>query len=142
MIVYELTHLFFCFNNELILDPKKLGFYYSQDSVNQAIKYYVTQPGFCENRKAFSVKKRNVLGEILNEVIYEVIVYIHSKDYEIEIEIELGLYGDAIMAQNVLDQYCRDNASLLNIQDIVFERIVNETKVERREWKEGFSIIP
>ena len=140
MLVYELTHLFFRYDDELIHCPKNLGFYYSWESIGRAIQYYCTQPGFCENQDAFSVRERNVSGTITGDVVYEVLVYIHSEDYEIETQIELGLYGDENVAQDRLIAYCRNNAPLIGIQNLVVEKIVNKCIVERREWLEGFTV--
>lgn len=139
MVVYELTHLFFRDADGLVYSPKNLGLYYSYESVKQAVQYYSTQPGFCENQDAFSARERNVLGNIVHDTVFEVLVYLHSENFEFETEIELGLYGDEVTAQNKLNVYCRDNAPLGNVQDLIFERIVNKCIVERKEWSEGFS---
>lgn len=140
MIVYELTHIFFRYADQLVYSPKNLGLYYSRESVKQAVDYYSTQPGFCDNQDAFSVRERNVLGIIVDDTVFEVLIYLHSKDYEFETEIELGLYGDEVAAQNKLIQYCRDNASLVNTQNLIIERIINKCIIERKEWPEGFSV--
>lgn len=140
MIVYELTHIFFRYADQLVYSPKNLGLYYSRESVKQAVDYYSTQPGFCDNQDAFSVRERNVLGIIVDDTVFEVLIYLHSKDYEFETEIELGLYGDEVAAQNKLIQYCRDNASLVNTQNLIIERIINKCIIERKEWPKGFSI--
>ena len=140
MVVFELTHLFFHDADGLVYSPKNLGLYYSCESVKQAVQYYSTQPGFRENQDAFSVRERNVLGSIVHDTVFEVLVYLHTKNFEFETEIELGLYGDEVTAQNKLNMYCADNAPLGNIQDLIFEKIVNKCIVERKEWSEGFSI--
>ena len=110
MVVYELTHIFFRDADGLVYSPKNLGLYYSYESVNQAVQYYNTCPGFCENQDAFSVRERNVLGNIIDDTVFEVLVYLHSENFEFEAEIELGLYGDEVAAKNKLNMYCRDNA--------------------------------
>lgn len=140
MVVYELTHIFFRYADKLVYSPKNLGLYYSRESVKQAVHYYSTQPGFCDNQDAFSARERNVLGNIVDDTVFEVLIYLHSKDYEFETEIELGLYGDEVSAQNKLIKYCRDNASLVNSQNLIFEKIINKCIIERKEWPEGFSI--
>lgn len=140
MVVYELTHIFFRYADGLIYSPKNLGLYYSDESVRQAVQYYSTQPGFCENQDAFSARERNVLGNIVDDTIFEVLVYLHSENYEFETEIDLGLYGDEVTARNKLNKYCKDNAPLVNTQDLIFEKIVNKCIVGRKEWSEGFSI--
>ena len=140
MVVYELTHLFFRDADGLVYSPKNLGLYYSYESVKQAVQYYSTQPGFCDNPDAFSARERNVLGNIVQDTVFEVLVYLHSENFEFETEIELGLYGDEVTAHDKLNVYCRDNAPLGNVQDLVFERIMNKCIVERKEWSDGFSI--
>lgn len=140
MVVYELTHIFFRDADGLVYSPKNLGLYYSYESVKQAVQYYNTCPGFCENQDAFSVRERNVLGNIIDGTVFEVLVYLHSENFEFETEIELGLYGDEVTAKNKLNMYCRDNAPLENAQGLIFEKIVNKCIIERKEWSEGFSI--
>ena len=140
MVIYELTHMFFQCEGELIYSPKNLGVYYSYESAKQAVQYYRTLPGFCENQEAFSVKERCVLGNIIDDTVFEAIVYLHTKDYEFEIEIELGLYAEQVTAQNKLQKYCTENFLLVNAQNLVSEQIVNKCIIERKEWSEGFSI--
>lgn len=140
MVVYELTHVFFRYEGELVYSPKSLGLFYSFESVQQAVQYYSTQPGFCENQDAFSARERNVVGNIIDDTVFEVVIYLHSEDYEFETEIGLGLYGDEITAQNKVIKYCRDNAPLVNTNNLILEKIVNKCIMERKEWSEGFSI--
>ena len=140
MVVYELSHIFFRCANKLVSSAKNLGLYHSYESIKQAVQYFCTQPGFCENKDAFSIKERVVLGAVVKDIVYEVIVYLHTEDYEFEVEIELGLYGDEMDAQNSLAKYCIDNAPLVNVETLVVERIINKYTLERKEWIEGFSI--
>lgn len=141
MIVYELTHLFFHYAGELVYSPKNLGIYYSHQDLAQAVRYYSTQPGFCDNQDAFSLRERNVSGAIVNDSVFEAIIYLHSEDFKFETEIELGLYGDEVTARNQLIKYCRDNSRLVNVQNLIVEKIVNKCIIGRKEWSEGFSII-
>lgn len=141
MTIYELTHVFFRYEDELIYSPKNLGLYYSYESVRQAVQYYCTQPGFGENQDAFSARERCIIGDVIDNTVFEAIVYIHSTDYEFETEIELGLYGDEADAQSKLAKYCSENTLLLNAQNLISEKIVNKCIVERREWSEGFSVL-
>ena len=140
MLIYELTHIFFRYEGDMVHSPKNLGLYYSYESVQNAIQYYSAQPGFCENQDAFSVRERNVIGNIVDNAVFEVVIYLHSEDYEFETEIELRLYGDEVTAQSKLIKYCRDNAALVTAQNLIFEKIVNKCIIERKEWSEGFSI--
>lgn len=140
MVVYELTHIFFRDEDGFVYSPTNLGLYYSYESVNQAVQYYKTCPGFCENQDAFSVKERNVSGNIIDDTVFEVLVYLHSADFEFEADVELGLYGDEVTAKNKLDTYCKYNASLENVQGLIFEKIVNKCIIGRKNWVDGFSI--
>ena len=140
MVVYELTHIFFRDTDRLVYSPKNLGLYYSYKSVKQAVQYYSVQPGFYENQNAFSVRERNVLGNIVDGTVFEVLVYLHSENFEFETEIELGLYGDEATAQSKLNMYCRDNAPLESVHGLILEKIVNKCIIERKEWSEGFSV--
>lgn len=139
MDVYELTHLFYHHSGELIASPKTLGFYPSFECVQQAIAYYSTQPGFCDNREFFSVKERTVKGNGIDDTLFEVIVYIHSEGYEIEMEIEVGLFVNEHTAQAALIKYCSENRVLLTTQELIVEKIMNRRKIGKMEWVEGFS---
>lgn len=140
MVVYELTHVFFRYADKLIYSPKNLGVFYSAESVQQAVQYYGTQPGFYENQDAFSIRERNVSGDIIDDTIFEVVIYLHSDNYEFEAEIELGLYGNESTAQNQLIKYCKYNEPLANAKNLIIEKVVNKYVVEKKEWSEGFSI--
>lgn len=140
MIIYELKHLFFRYDNEFIYSPKCLGFYTSYESAYQALQYYCTKPGFSDNQDALSIQERVVSDKITDKTVYEVIVYLHSRDYEFEIEIELGLYGDEAHAQKVLLTYCENNTSLIHVENLVVEKIINRRILEIREWAEGFLV--
>ena len=140
MEIYELIHIFFREKDEFIYSPKKLGLFYTYESTKSAIQYYSSKPGFCETKNAFSTRRRTVLGKIINNTVFEVIVYIHSEDYTFEAEIELGLFGDETSAKNSLDKYCSENTALVSIDDLVLEKIINKCIVERKEWADGFSL--
>ena len=140
MIVYELTHFFHWFNGQLILEPLALGLYSSFSSTQQAIQYYITQPGFRDQPEAFSVRQREVNGIVEHQEIFETMVYFHTEDYEYEYSVEIGLFGDEAIAHEALSLYVRENMHLFNIPDLVAERIVNRCILDKREWSEGFSV--
>lgn len=140
MFVYELTHLVFQYADEFVYSPKKLGFFSSYESAKQAIAGCTALPGFRENPDTFSIRERAVTGDIANDIVFEVLVYIHSEDYEMEAEIELGLYGNEVSAQRSLNTYCDRNAELTNKQNLISEKIINRYVIGRRDWAEGFSI--
>ena len=140
MEIYELTHLFFRYMGELVYSPKALGLFYSYDDAKQAIQHFATQPGFRDNQDSFSIRIKTVIGRIVNDTVFEVVVYLHSEDFTVESEIELGLFNDEIIAQRELDRYCENNLRLLNIQGLVVEKIVNKCIIGNMDWREGFSI--
>jgi len=138
MIVFELCHLFYQCGNELRYSLKKLGLFSSRDSAERAIAYFSTQPGFRENQNAFSIRERIVLGTVFGGSIFEALIYLHSADYDVEHEIELGLYGDELSAQTILSNYCKGNPQTVNRSDLIVEKILNKCILEKKEWAEGF----
>lgn len=141
MVLYELTHIFYRYNGELIHSPKALGLYSTLENANRAICYYNERPGFCDNRGAFSIRERRVLGEIRDCCVFEAIVYLHSSDYSFEAEIELGIYADEPTAQAELQKYRFNNDSIVRATDLFFEEIVNRCLIDRKQWTEGFDIV-
>ena len=139
MIVYELTHMFFRCDGEIIFSPKQLGLFLSYNDAVNAIQYYKSLPGFNVNQDAFSIQDKAVEGTIVENVVYEVLVYLHSKNYSAEAEIELGFYADEIDAQNKLWQYCKNNNTLTSTKDMDVEKIVNRCVIGRKAWIDGFS---
>ena len=138
MIVYELTHMFFRCDGEIIFSPKQLGLFLSYNDAVNAIQYYKLQPGFNVNQDAFSIQDKPVVGAMVGNVIYEVLIYFHSEDYSSEAEIELGLYAVESDAQNVLSKYCKNNDALISATDMVVERIINRCIVGQKAWINGF----
>lgn len=141
MVLYELAHIFYRYHSELIHSPKNLGLYSTLENAKRAICYYNELPGFCDNRDAFSIRERCVLGEIRDCCVFEAIAYLHSADYSFESEIELGLYAEESAAQTILQKYCSDNDLLIHATDLVFEGIVNRCLIDRKQWAEGFDIV-
>ena len=140
MIVHELTHFFHRLNGFLVFQPLYLGLYPSFDSARQAMKYYISKPGFCDTPEAFSVRQREVKGLVKCSEIFEAMVYFHTEDYEYEYNVELGLFGDEAMAYDTLSTFVHDNIRLFNIDHLIAEKIVNRCILGRREWDEGFSV--
>jgi len=138
MIVFELSHLFYQCDDEIMYSPKGLGLYSSRESATDAKAYFSMQPGFRENQNAFSLRERSVQGTVFDGEVFEAIIYLHSEDYEIEHVIELGLYGDALSAHQKLADYCKDNPSIIKGCSLIAEEIVNKCNLERKEWSEGF----
>ncbi len=140
MIVYELSHIFFRNEGSLIASPKSLGIFDSKESMEKAIQYFKLQPGFCDNPEAFSVQRRPVVGNVKDMTVFEAMVYYHTEDYECEFSVELGLFGDKNAAEDAVSTYCEDNVPLVNLQDLIVERIVNECVIGQKTCFEGFDI--
>lgn len=140
MILYELNHVFFRNEGAIWGDSRNLGIYSSVEQVENAIRYYSTQPGFKDNQDAFSVRERPVIGECSDGIVYEAMVYFHSEDYEFEYTAELGLWGDEKTAAAKVEKYCADNSRLLNAKDIIAEKLANKCRIDQRTWFEGFDI--
>ena len=140
MNVYELTHIFFRYEEETVSCPKKLGMFDSAENAKEAIRFFKSQPGFCDNKEAFSIRCRPVFGTVENLTVYEALVYYHTEDYEFEHGVELGLFGDRAAAEEAVSAYCEDNASLINARGIEAEKIVNARAIGKKEWVEGFDI--
>lgn len=140
MILYELRHLFFTQLGHAAHSPKTLGMFTSSEHVRDAIAYYLTQPGFRDDPEAFSVRTRNVSGELSEDAVFEAGVYLHSEDYDYEYVVELGLYGDEHEADSRVREYCKSNPSLVHSGRVVVEEFVQKHWLNRREWAEGFLI--
>lgn len=139
MVIIELFHLFSRVDGDPVYSPKALGLFVSRKSAEEAIQYYKTQPGFCDNPDAFSVRRREVQGELFSSTVFEALIYLHSADYEFETSIELGLFLEKKDAQNAVTRYCSENTSLIHARGVAVERIVNGRLIGRREWAEGFT---
>ncbi len=138
--VYELNHLFYRWDGEIVSSPKNLGFYDTLESAQSARADYLTRPGFQENPDGFSIRARSVAAGIQEGVIFEALVYFHTEDYEFETDVELGLYGCAAAAEEAVRTYCQQNAPLLHVQGITCEQIVNRCVLNKREWEAGFLV--
>lgn len=139
MIVYELIHVFYYDMGDMVLSPKGLGFFETYASARDAIAEYKEKPGFCTNKKGFSLRSRVVEGELQDKTFYEVLVYVHTEDYEFEFEVELGLYGEETLAQKALSEYCLENHEFLTGHQFVVEKIINKCRIGRKEWVDGYS---
>lgn len=138
MVIYELTHVFYYHDDSIVLSQKCLGFFGSYESAQSAICEYRKKAGFCDNPNSFSLRRRVIEGNGESETFFEVLVYLHSEDYEFEVQFELGLFADESMAEKVLSMYCLENSELLTSHQLVVEKIINKCTLGRREWIDGF----
>lgn len=140
MNIYELKHLFYKSDGELFQSELKLGYFYSMEDVYDAIRYYNTQPGFLENQDSYTVRVRSLNGLLEADEFYEATVYIYSGDYNVEAEIEVGLYADIIDAESALNYHNSINGLLNANSDLTIEYIINKIKINQLEWREGFTV--
>ena len=140
MVVFELTHIFHYEGSVLFIEPISLGFFASEQKIQEAIAYYLTKPGFSENPNAFSVRQRTVEGCIHEPFLYEAMVYIHTEDYEEECNFELGLFSNIATAQKAVEVYTHNNKHLCLPCNVIVERIINRREINKKEWIEGFSV--
>lgn len=140
MIVYELMHLFHYENDLLFVAPISLGFYSSLASAQDAISYYLTLPGFAQNPHSFLTKQRTVATSLCVTELYEALIYYHTKDYEGEYSVELGLYTDESTAQEAILLYNQNNKQFICPAQLYKEEIINKCILDKKEWSEGFAI--
>lgn len=138
MVLYELTHLFSGVHGALRYCPKFLGLFDSYENIHHAIELYRQKPGFIDCPNAFSVRCREVVGNPTDNCIYEAIVYLHTTDYHIEHEVELGLFASEKDASSIVDRYCMDNERLQHINNLKIEKIINKCILGAYDWVEGF----
>ncbi len=140
MTLYELRHAFFRNEGEIVGSISALGLYSTIEQVENAIHYYIMQPGFKDNSDAFSIRERAVVGECKDGIVYEAMVFFHSDNYEFEYTAELGLYGDEEVANGKVKKHCADNQRMLNARDVIVERLVNKCRIDQRTVLGGFDV--
>ena len=140
MTVYELTHLFYRVQDQVVLSPKFLGLYPSPESARAAIAHYNSCPGFRNNQDGYSIAARSVVGDVVDGIVYEAQVYFHDPDYETEHTVELGYYGTREQARQALTAYCDQNTALLRAEGLEAEKLLNRCIIGKMEWTEGFTV--
>lgn len=141
MYVYNLTHNFFPVDSEEVYSIKDLGHCSDKRSCSEAIKYYITRPGFCDNVSGFTIRRREVAGEVKNNTFYEAMVYVHTEDYEYEHDIPLGLFAEKNDTDEAVEMFCADNEDYLANPHFVVEKIVNKCVLNKRHWESGFDVV-
>ncbi len=141
MYVYELNHNFYTVEGEEVYSIKGLGHYSDKELCREAIKYYITRPGFCDNVNGFTISRREVLGEVENNTFYEAMVYIYTEDYEYEHDIRLGLFAEKSDADEAVRTFCADNDDYLDNPHFIVEKIVNKCVLNKRYWESGFDVV-
>lgn len=140
MIVYELRHIYFVHKDEYVDSCRELGLFSSPESVREAIRYYSDRLGFCDNQKAYSIRRREVIGQVMDNIIYEALINPHTEDYEYDYGVELGLFGSESDANAAIDIYVQDNIDFMSDGYVTRECIVNKCIIDKKYWSEGFTI--
>ena len=142
MIIFELNHLYYIFEDTPCYSKKNLGFFSNKNTLDEAIKYYQNLPGFCDSPNGFIINERSIPDHLNDKCILEALVYAHSEDYvNFEYDISLGLYTDYSLAKKQLELFCKNNTYLINDSHIVVECMVCESELDTIEfWKEGFIV--
>ena len=144
MQILELTHRLYHVDGEAVESCKGLGFFSGMEAVRNAVVKYQDQPGFCDESKAFVIRRRTVEGKIADDVLYEAMVYVHTPDFQgdFEMNIELGLFGDEAHANRAVEQFVKDNREFLENPEFEVERIVNRWKLDEcGGWLYGFEVV-
>ena len=142
MIVYELIHTYFLYENTPYLSVKRLGYYSDMQKLQESIAFYGRLPGFCDTPNGFVIKQREIIGEIPDSCFYEACIYAHTEDFEgYEYEVELGLFFDEKSAHYAVDLFCENNDLFLNNTLLQIERLVQKFALnERYGWVDGFEV--
>lgn len=141
MIVYELTHTYYLFKDDIYYSPRLLGFFESKNDIEKLIELYKIKPGFCDAPNGFTVRRREIEGNIDNNTFFEAIVYAHTYGYEnYEYTVELGLFACKSAANNALTIFRNDNECFFRNTTMEIEEIVNICQINRRYCEEGFVV--
>ncbi|MBE6038744.1 MAG: hypothetical protein E7218_06015 [Anaerofustis stercorihominis] len=140
MIVYELRHIYFVHKDEYVDSCRNLGIFSSSESVHEAIQYYNDRLGFCDNQKAYSIRRREVIGQVTDNIVYEALINPHTEDYEYDYGVELGLFGSESDAKAAINVYVQDNIDFMSDGDVMRDCIVNRCMIDRTYCAEGFTV--
>jgi len=141
MFVYELNHNFYTVEGEEVYSVRDLGHYSDKKICREAIKYYITRPGFCNNVNGFTITRREVVGAVKNNTFYEAMVYVHTEDYEYEHDIRLGLFAEKYDAEETVEIFCSDNTEYLGNPHFIVEKIVNKCELDKMYLEAGFDVV-
>lgn len=141
MIVFELVHTYFTFKNSIFYSLRSLGFYLNMQDTEEAISFYRDLPGFCDAPNGFSIRRRSITGNVVENTFFEALVYAHTYGYEdYEFTAELGLFASKVDAQNAIDTYRLDNKQYYGNESIEIEEIINKHNISDRYCTEGFVV--
>ena len=116
--------------------PFGIGFFPSRECALVVIDRLSKVSGFRDSPEGFYMLRREIPCEKCPEVVYEALVYYHTKSYEFEDNERVGLFLLRKDAQSALQQFFADNPS--KIPNVKIERILNRRVIGRVNFAEGF----
>jgi hypothetical protein len=136
MNIYRLDYIKFEdeVNNEIYF----LGYFSTYEYALAGIETYSKMPGFVNSPNNFEIKEYYLDSLEEKDVVYDVQVYFHNKDYSIEYFHCLGLYGDREQASRKLIRYEELNKDRIIENSIIYESFVNKHTINTHDLSEGF----
>lgn len=136
MKIYKLEYIKFDeeVNNEIYF----LGYFSTQEKANKGKELYSKMPGFRSNPNNFEIKEYSILNFEKEDIVFDVQVYFHNKDYSIEYFHCLGLFGNFMQAKTKLVKYEQLNMEIITEKSIVYESFINKHTLDKEKLSEGF----
>ncbi len=141
MIVFELVHSYYIFENAAVYSLRTLGFFADTNIAKEAIQFYEKKRGYRDARHGFVIKQRELVGNIKESEFYEAMIYAHDSTYEnYEYTVELGLFADLKEAEKAIEKFRLINDTFYHNSDVEIEEIVNKFKLNQKYCTEGFVV--
>ena len=143
--VYLLLHRYFvekCISNgKDIFESKLLGFFSSINKCEEAITFYLEQPGFEEYPDDFVIKEVEANIDDFNDIVGEFngkVFFLSHEWYDGEYDYisYLGYYSDYGTAKKMKEKYSVETEYLRYPEGFVIDKYV----IDKRQWEEGFCI--
>ncbi len=135
MVIYKLQYvrLDVC-NNQF----HTLGYYSSIEFTKLAISKFSRMSGFKENSKSYEILTFNIEGNITQNTVFEVSIYYHDVNYDIEYSQILGVCTKKDKARLKLNNYQKLNRNIILSNEIIYESFIDEFTLNDFEYCEGF----
>lgn len=141
--VFQLEHKRFCEmdenTGEKIFDTKMLGFFSSLQKCDEVIRYYVTQPGFCEYPEDFYIEEIEANVDDFHDkagMFRKYVYYLTHEWYDGEYDIvtTFGCYSSMKKAKAAEIQYRLEPDFAEHSEGFCIDKY----EIDKMEWKEGF----
>ena len=139
--VYELCHrrMLEDLGEEKVHETKLLGFFSSEEKCQDAMSYYIEQPGFQQHPDAFEIfeieadvdENNNIPGEFGNKVFY---LSHEWYDGEYDYVTDVGYYSTQEKAEAALRSIQVDEEFIEHQDGFVIDEYI----IDEMQWKEGF----